>query len=360
MRENSGHRHYFRNSGVMVTIHNAGLGYHQDVADLPFARAVTGLPESVIASGLLGKSFDPFVAAARYAVMNTVSENYARELQETKDDARTGWLGHRLLKMGVRLAGVTNGINPQDFNPAQPEKLNLAAPFNPMQGDFDGKQLCKEDILVACSRKTKWARVEQVGRLTPDARLPLFTFIGRLTTQKGVDILLRSLPLLLAEDAQFQLLVLGSGDPLLEEELIKLAGHGEDRCRLCYLKGYDPDLAMRIYAAGDFFVIPSLYEPCGLTDYIAQLLGNLPIVHLVGGLVKVEDGKNGFGYREHSPEALAETMQRALFSYRKEPDRIRTMQETAVQRIYSRHTWKQAMDGYLALYDQALTMTCGS
>ncbi len=360
MRENPGHRHYFRNSGVVVTIHNAGLGYHQDVGDLPFARAVTGLPKPIIDSGLLGKSFDPFVAAARYAVMNTVSENYARELQETGDDARTGWLGHRLLKMGVRLAGVTNGINPQDFSPARAEKLNLAAPFNPMQGDFAGKHLCKEDMLVACSRKTKWAHVEQVGLLTPEDRLPLFTFIGRLTAQKGVDILLRSLSLLLAEDSRFQLLVLGSGDPLLEEELAALTGKKEIANQVCFLKGYDPDLAMRIYAAGDFFVIPSLYEPCGLTDYIAQLLGNLPIVHLVGGLVKVEDGKNGFGYREHSPEALAATMQRALSVYRKKPDRILTMQETAVQRIYSRHTWKQAMDGYLALYDQALTMTCGS
>jgi len=360
MRENSGYRHYFRGSGVVVTIHNAGLGYHQDVGDLPFARAVTGLPELVIAAGLLGRSFDPFVAAARYAVMNTVSENYARELQETKDDARTGWLGHRLLKMGVRLAGVTNGINPRDFNPEEPEKLNLAAPFSPIQGDFEGKQLCKEDMLVACSRKTKWTRVEQVGRLIPDSRLPLLTFIGRLTTQKGVDMLLRSLLLLPAGDARFQLLVLGSGDPLLEEEFSKLAGQRDDRYRLCYLKGYDPDLAVRIYAAGDFFLIPSLYEPCGLTDYIAQLFGNLPVVHLVGGLVKVEDGKNGFGYREHSPEALAGTMQRALSVYRKKPDQIRIMQKTAVRRIYSHHTWKQVMDGYLALYDQALAMTCGS
>ena len=83
---------------MVVTIHNAGLGYHQDVDDLEFAKAITGLPGSVLRSGLFNNAFNPFVAAAGYAQVNTVSENYARELQETDEDIRTGWLGHELLK----------------------------------------------------------------------------------------------------------------------------------------------------------------------------------------------------------------------------------------------------------------------
>jgi len=356
-RELAGHRHFFAATGLLVTIHNAGIGYHQDVADLPFARAITGLPASVIKSGLLGKSFDPFVAAAPYAVLNTVSENYARELQETDADARTGWLGHHLLEMGVRLAGVTNGINPADFDPTCPEKLGIAAAFDPGQGDLAGKARCKEEILTACAGETSWERVRQSGRLLPETGLPLYTFIGRITAQKGVDILLGAVRRL-ADRERLQVLVLGSGDPAIEEQLMAMSGVRDGRFSLCYLRGYDPVLANRIYAAGDFFLIPSLYEPCGLTDYIAQLFGNLPIVHLVGGLVKVVDGETGFGYRPHTPEALAGTMQRAGRLHAREPDRIRAMQQAAVRRIHQYHTWQRVMGRYLELYEKARRMAC--
>lgn len=360
VRENPGYRHFYQNSGTVVTIHNAGLGYHQEIADLDFARSITGLPESVILAGRLENNFDPFVAAAGYARMNTVSENYGRELQETSEDGRTGWLGHRLLQRGVKLAGITNGINPEDFNPGRPEKLGLDAPFNPATGDLGGKAICKEKMVASCSRNGKWELVEQYGRLSIDSALPLFTFIGRLTAQKGVDVLLRAVSLLQAEKEkkEFQLLILGSGEPELEQQLQALTELEAVAGRICFLKGYDPALANKIYAAGDFFLIPSLYEPCGLTDYIAQLLGNLPIVHHVGGLVKVLDGKTGFAYTEHSPAALAEAMQRALALYSDDPEKLKAMQQAAVQRIHRHHSWQQVMQDYFHLYRDALAMCC--
>jgi starch synthase len=199
--------------------------------------------------------------------------------------------------------------------------------------------------------------VVQRGSLVPAPDLPLYTFIGRVTEQKGVDVLIRALELLPAA-ARLQVLVLGSGDPTIEKELVRVSRGRNKRFRLCYLRGYDPLLANRIYAAGDFFLIPSLYEPCGLTDYIAQLLGNLPIVHLVGGLVKVVDGETGFGYRPHTPAALAETMERADVLYRGEPDKIHAMQQAAVRRIHAHHTWKRVMGRYLDLYEKARRKTC--
>lgn len=357
IRENSGYRHYFRNSGVVVTIHNGGIGYHQEVADLPFAHAVTALPESVILSSLLDGRFDPFLAACSYAVLNTVSENYANELQETSEDARTGWLGHQLLERGVRLAGVTNGINPRDFDPLNSEKLALVAPFNPIQGDFAGKKKCKEDMLARCADIRQWKLVDQIGSLSQDMDLPLFTFIGRLSDQKGLDVLLGSLDLLLEDDCDFQLLVLGSGTPALELQLMALTRRKKGMGRICFLRGFDPALALQVYAAGDLFLIPSLYEPCGLTDYIAQLLGNLPIVHSVGGLVKVEDGKTGFSYQKHSSEALKESMERALDVYRNQPEQILAMQKNAVRMIHKHFTWKKTINKYLSLYEEALSMT---
>ena len=119
------------------------------------------------------------------------------------------------------------------------------------------------------------------------------------------------------------------------------------------MKGFDPVLANQIYASGDFFLIPSRYEPCGLTDYIAQLLGNLPIVHRVGGLVKVIDGETGFSYAGNSAGALAETMQRAMAVYLSGKGAIERMQVAAVERIDRQHTWQVVMDAYMDLYRQA-------
>ncbi len=357
MREKSGYRHYFRQTGGVVTIHNAGAGYHQEVEDLAFARAITGLPKHVIMSRRLGAGFDPFVAAAGYAVLNTVSENYGVELQQSSEDARTGWLGHALLDRGVQLAGVTNGINPDNFDPSLPEKLGLAEGFNPGQGKLAGKKACKNWMLQSVGSTRMWEHVEQFGTLDASHQVPLFTFIGRLTAQKGVDILLKSLNILFEQGKSLQLLVLGSGAPELEGELQRLTIGPKGAGNVCFLKGYDPLLANKVYAAGDFFVIPSRYEPCGLTDYMAQLMGNLPIVHYVGGLVKVVDGDTGFTYVENTPAALGAIMDRALEVYRDDPGLLLRMQQQAVARIFKHHTWQKVMSDYMVLYEQAIGMS---
>lgn len=354
-RELAGYRHFFRHCGLVVTIHNAGLGYHQEVADLGFAAAITGLPRRLINNALLGRDFDPFVAAADHALLNTVSENYARELQESMDDSRTGWLGHLLLRRGVRIDGITNGIAPEDFNPRRGPELGLAAAFEPESGGLEGKRACKEALLVECAIEAGHGQVRRFGSLDPRPDLPLFTFIGRLTTQKGVDLLLGAVKSLAETDSDFQLLVLGSGESRFEEELEGLA-KGLAR-RICFLNGYDQHLALRVYAGGDFFLIPSRYEPCGLTDYMAQLLGNIPIVRNVGGLVKVLDNETGLHCLEHSEAALAATMTRALELFRHDQERLRTMQARAVTRIYEHHTWKRVMDLYLRLYVRAIELT---
>ena len=352
MRENCGYRHYFRRTAAVVTIHNAGVGYHQEVGDLPFAGAVTGLPQRVINDSLLNGSFDPFLAAAPYALLNTVSENYARELQQTNEDRRTGWLGHALLARQVRLAGITNGIDPESFDPTKPQRLQLAAGFDVRNGNFEGKRCCKVTLLERLHAQGFSGRIDQYGTLPCLPEEPLCVFIGRLTAQKGVDLLIESIADLISIDTSCRFLVFGSGVAPFEQALIQLAKQSDGR--VCFLKGFDPILANTVYAAGDLFIIPSRYEPCGLTDYIAQLLGTLPIVHHVGGLVKVIDEKTGFTYVGESAAALTATIARALAVYRNEPDRFRWMQQRAVERIERMHTWKQVMESYRTLYQQAV------
>ncbi len=354
-REIEGFRHYLRKSGFLVSIHNAGIGYHQDVADLPFARATTGLPWKVIYSSLLNGSFDPFLIGSAYGQINTVSENYARELQETELDALTGWLGHALKNRGIHLHGITNGITPEDFDPTRPEELGLPAGFDPAKGQLDGKIECRR-FLVNKISAGNLKGVTLHGSLDHRKGQPLLTVISRLTEQKGIDVLTQAIEGLMADEKDFQMIVLGSGTREIEEGLIQLANHPALHGRVAVLIGFDPDLANLIYASGDFFVIPSLYEPCGLTDFIAQLMGNLPIVRATGGLVKVKDGFNGFSYEEHSPVALAKAIKRALALYRNSPEELDQMRINAVHHIKANYTWDRVMEKYVNLYKKAMVV----
>ena len=353
INECPGYRSYFRWTGCLVTLHNAGIGYHQEVADLPFAHAITGLPWYLIESNCLNAAFDPILAASHYALLNTVSENYARELQKTDNDRLTGWIGHLLADRGVRIEGVTNGIDPADFNPSFPEQAGIAGAFDPADpGDaLAGKRLCKMSLVAAIRTGKLPDGLEIVGSLKENEKIPIFTFIGRLSRQKGVDILITTLMTFMQRHPDCQALFLGSGDKMEEQRIRSLVAMEELTGRICFLRGYSPRVANQVYAAGDFFVIPSRYEPCGLTDYIAQLFGNIPVVHHVGGLVKVVDGKTGISYRG-GPAELEAALERAIALFTA-PAEMRRMQQEAVMRIREKHTWDQVMQAYQQLYEKA-------
>jgi starch synthase len=364
VREQDGFRHYFRKTGLLLTIHNAGHGFHQEVDDLGFARAICELSNQVIHKNLLDGRFDPLLAASPYAVINTVSSNYARELRETNDDGMTGWLGHRLLARGVTLEGITNGINPGDYDPAHSKKLGLTASYNPGKGELSGKRKCKETMLRALgynSRSRAAACPENIaikrhGWLNLKTEQPLFILIARLTHQKGIDIFCKALRNLLPKNKEFQVLVLGDGSKEYENEIISLTADKLFKGRVCLLQGYDNKVANRVYAAGDFLLLPSRFEPCGLTDYIAQLFGTLPIVHHVGGLVKVVDNKTGLAFKKLTPENLSRTMTRAIKLYKQKPEKILAMQQEAVLVIKKKYTWETVREEYLKLYQKSLDM----
>jgi len=353
IREYAGYRSYFRSTGCLVTIHNAGIGYHQEVDDLPYAASITALPDTVINDHLLDGKFDPFLVAGSYSLINTVSENYARELQETEDDQLTGWLGHHLLARKKVIEGITNGIDPASFNPAANEDGEKYG-FDPGSSDDDlkGKKQCKADLLDQIKQNKINLGTEQHGYLTIDTGGPLLTFVGRLNEQKGVDIFIEVLRVLLEKNAHFQVLFLGSGDAAIEERLLNFTGEEQFQGRICFLKGYSSELARKVYCASDFFIIPSRYEPCGLTDFIAQLYGNIPIVHHVGGLVKVKDGETGIAYQDNSPDGLLTALERGLKLYA-DKSTMRKMQIQAVKEIETKYTWSKVMKRYVELYKKS-------
>ncbi len=356
IRRLPGYAAYFRGTGCLVTIHNAGYGYHQEIADNNYAVSITGLPRDVILDNQLEQKFDPFLVAGQYALLNTVSENYARELQESENDQLTGWLGHELKDRDIVLSGVTNGIDPDLFiTPYKDEAEQPVfefAPGNP-EDDLSGKKQCKAALLKEINTINDIHGVECYGCLEQNAELPLFTFVGRLSEQKGVDLLVSAMSSWLRRVQGAQLLVLGSGAMEIETELLGLTEDPQIEGRVCYLKGYNSQLADKVYGAGDFLIVPSRYEPCGLTDFIGQLFGNIPIVHHVGGLVKVQDAVTGIAYKGDEPEALLMALEKAMDLY---GDTVakREMQHRAVTEIYAKYTWAIVKEQYIDLYQQAV------
>lgn len=344
LREDPALREWSRGTSSAVTIHNAGLGYHQEIWDRDFARLLTGLPDPVLEMGMLDGKVDPLLLAGSYASLVTVSEQYAKELLEETDGKMSGGLGRALRDRSIPLSGITNGLDPQPWDPRSFEHSGLPARFDPGSGDLDGKKVCRQSLF------------EKIGFSAGAgaASAPLYAFVGRLTGQKGVDILFHALREILNRESSPLFVVQGQGEKEKEDMFTWLASRPETRGRLAFLPRYDVSLARLIYAASDFFLIPSAYEPCGLTDFIAQILGSIPVVHRVGGLVKVRDGETGFSYDEQSAGSLRNAIDRTTDIHFRDQNGLQRMRAAAFNEIFSRHTWDRVLaDGYLPFYQKA-------
>jgi starch synthase len=345
LREDERYAAAFRRTAAVMTIHNAGAGYHQEVWDPGFAGLLTGLPPRVLEKGELAGATDPLLLAGSYAKLVTVSERYAEEMLAEKNDEMGGGLGRTLRERGIALAGITNGIDPSPWDPRDPRKTGLPAAFDPLAGDLAGKKKCREALAEHLGLRDTRGFADD----------PVYAFVGRLTGQKGVHVLYEALQRLVSASAVCRFVILGQGEKEMEAMLTHLAAQASATGRLTFIPRYDSALASLIYAGSDFFLVPSAYEPCGLTDFIAQLMGSIPIVHRVGGLVKVRDGETGFSYDEHTAAALGASIERAGALYRGEPRALDLMRRKAFEEIFSRHTWDHVLsDGYLPVYEKEI------
>jgi starch synthase len=343
MREDARYAAPFRRTGAVLTIHNAGAGYHQEVWDPGFAGLLTGLPEPVLSKGELDGATDPLLLAGSYARLVTVSERYAEEMLGEREKEMSGGLGRTLRERGIPLRGITNGIDPSPWDPRFPQRTGLPAAFNPETGDLAGKRKCREVLAERLALKGHRGFSDE----------PVYAFVGRLTGQKGVHQLYEAIRKLVGASAACRFVVLGQGEKTMEAMLANLAAQTSASGRLTFVARYDNPLASLIYAGSDFFLIPSAYEPCGLTDYVAQLVGSIPVVHHVGGLVKVRDGETGFSYDEHSTGALVSAIERTAGLYRRDPQALERIRRRAFREIFSHHTWDRVLsDGYLPLYEK--------
>lgn len=352
----------FAGSRFVVTAHNCGTGYRQRCHDLRYAAAVTGIEQRAIEECVIEGQFDPLGAAGLYAdYLTTVSDGYAWEVQgawlaTSGGDSEVSGLSEFLGRNHITIRGITNGIAPDMKGPeAQWEALEIA---RPRSKSFNWKQGCKGRFIHQVSRDGFAARwgigpENQFGSLQampPDGCL--FSFVGRWTGQKGVDIVARAAEEILRIHASAGLCVFGEGnEPFLLRSLKALVEQFPGR--VVVLKGFSERLAANIYAAGDFFLVPSRFEPCGLIDMIAQLNGNIPIVNQVGGLAKVADGITGIGYfatndRENL-RGLVNSMRRALSLYAA-PRELAGMQRAANRDVRENYRWETVFSRYAPLY----------
>ena len=268
--------------------------------------------------------------------ITTVSPTYAREICGPE----FGWgLDGVLRDRQKDLSGILNGVDTQVWNPAT--DAAIAQCYDATR--LAGKAICKRALQV------------ELG-LPADARAPLFCVVSRLTGQKGLDLLLGALPELLAEGAQ--LVVLGSGSPDLEHRW-KDAAAGHPRS-LAVRIGYDEALAHRFIAGADAIVVPSRFEPCGLTQLYALRYGTLPVVRAVGGLADTvvdaqagtqrDHSATGFVFRDATGPALGQRLREACAAYRNEAT-WSAIQQAGMAADFS---WHKAAGEYRALYADLL------
>jgi starch synthase len=316
----------------VYTIHNLA---HQGVFD-PGALFITGLGREHYHS----REFEHFgtmnlTKAALYhsTLLSTVSPTYAREIQTGEHGFG---LDGVLREHAGDLVGVLNGIDTHEWSPEGDP--HIAAHFS--LGRLEGKADCKRAL-------------QKESGLAVRDDVPLFGLIGRLTPQKGVDVLAQILRGLL--DLDLQILLLGTGDPDAERYFSHVSWLRPDRFRAFI--GFDNPRAHRIEAGSDFFLMPSRFEPCGLNQLYSLRYGTLPIVRATGGLADTviqyderTGSGTGFIFNDLTPGALYDVIGWALSTWFHKPEHIEQMRRQAMQQDFS---WDRSAEAYERLYHAA-------
>ena len=324
---------------TVFTIHNL---QYQGIFGIKDVQDMLGLPNDVFTDDKLEYfgNVNFLKAGIVYAdEVTTVSPTYAEEIQ-------TAYYGERLdgLLRARRnhLSGILNGLDVREFDPANDKRIAATYTAEDLSGKAVNKRALQEELGL---------------ELRPE--VPLIGMIGRLSSQKGLDLVDYVIADIMRED--LQLVCLGLG----ESRYVNLFSWAEQNYpgRVAARFVMDNNLAHRIYAGADLFLMPSAFEPCGLSQMIALRYGTVPIVRETGGLRdtvlsynEFTGAGNGFSFFNYNAHDMLNVIRRALYFYHERKDVWATLQHRGMTEDYS---WLHSSRRYLELYNKLLPALLG-
>ena len=334
LKTNYQHDPFFKNTRTVLTIHNLAYqgvfpkqqygklgidGHLFHTQGLEFYDQVNILKGGIIFAD----------------VITTVSPQYAKEMQT---EAMGCGLDGVLCNRRQDIYGILNGLDYDTWSPKDDPFLDF--PFGPSEV----KEQKQQNKLV----------VQAALDLPLKEKTPVLGFVGRLCHQKGLDIIMEAVDGIVDRDAQ--VIFTGVGDKKYHRMIVD-ASERHPRHVGKYLK-FDERMAHKIYAASDFFLMPSVYEPCGLGQMIALRYGAIPVVHKTGGLADtihlydpIHKTGNGFVFTEYTKEAFIEAVAEALKVYKHNIQ----MEDLLDQALRYRFSWEKSAKEYLKVYQQCLS-----
>lgn len=327
---------FFAHTKSILSVHNAvfkGVFSYDELGDLPEFQthyapdaAVSATHITMLRAGV--KTADK---------VNAVSPTYAQEL---KTELGSHGMAQDFQSRSHDLVGILNGCDYSTWNPETDTHLPLNYRAT-KQSMVRGKKACKAALQARAKLSEK--------------NVAMFGMVCRLTQQKGLHYLIPILSEFLKHDVQ--LVIVGTGDPMLASHLKALSATHSDK--FAFIEAYDEELAHLVEAGSDFFLMPSEFEPCGLNQIYSMAYGTLPIVRGVGGLKDTvhhyDDDPSiatGFVFDEPTPTALLLTMLRALLLYAQNLNEIKRVQLHAMTENFC---WEKAAGEYIELYHSALS-----
>ncbi|WP_119394052.1 glycogen synthase [Salinibius halmophilus] len=336
LRAHYGYTDYFAKTASVHTVHNGS--YQGQTSGALWYQL--GLTEDLMRPEMLEDygQINLLKAGIRFAdKVNAVSPGYRDELL---DIPTSHGLNQMYYSRGEDFVGLLNGCDYGEWNPETDPHIAQ----NYSADDLAGKAACK------------MALQKELG-LTVSDQIPMFANISRLTSQKGYDQLIPALQRIARDGVQ--IVLLGSGDPHYAHQLEELAHQHPETVRFIY--GYSEPLSHKIEAAADYYLMPSVFEPCGLNQIYSLRYGAVPIVRRTGGLagtvVPLNDDESnlqqatGLHVISTHPDELTQLIERAIWIWYHSKASFLALQQNGMA---ARFTWDQAANDYLALYQSAL------
>jgi starch synthase len=279
----------------------------------------------------MGKAESSLALGLAYSTMlSTVSPTYASEIATPVAGFGLDGLVHSRY---AHLIGVLNGIDSDRWNPATSPNLHTRFDIETLAGRGKNKLALQKELGLPAHKKT-----------------PLVGTVMRLVDQKGPGIMFPALSRVL-QTSNIQFVLLGAGQKRHEQAALQLkrAHPRQVEVRI----GFDEPLSERIYGGIDLFLMPSLFEPCGIGQMIAMRYGAIPLVRKIGGLADTVDPQTGFLVQEFDSNALAFVLEQALNEYNLDHGSWESRQRNAMSCDFS---WKRSAEHYVDLYQQTVTL----